>query len=103
MMRPICRAQLRFPGSILARRTRQEVIKYAEPLIDKDYGVERRYWILATLWEATAGLGDPVAAEKWATQARALKMAEWMTESTQTQILNILALQAEIARLGRLL
>jgi hypothetical protein len=88
--------------SILARRTRQDVIKYAEPLIDKDYGVERRYWVLATLWEATAGLGDPVAAEKWATQARALKMAEWMTESTQTQILNILALQAEIARLGHL-
>ena len=88
--------------SILARRTRQEVIKYAEPLIDKDFGAERRYWILATLWEATAGLGDTLAAEKWAAQARALKMADWMTESTQTQIQSILALQAEIARLGRL-
>jgi hypothetical protein len=88
--------------SILARRTRQEVIKYAEPLIDKDFGVERRYWILATLWEAAAGLGDTVAAEKWAAQARALKMADWMTESTQTQIQAILNQQAEIARLGRL-
>ncbi|MBK7423428.1 MAG: DUF4071 domain-containing protein [Propionivibrio sp.] len=87
--------------SILARRTRQEVIKYAEPLVDKDYGNERRYWILATLWEATAGLGDTLAAEKWAAQARALKMADWMTESTQNQIQNILALQAEIARLGQ--
>ena len=88
--------------SVLARRTRQEVIKYAEPMIDKDYGVERRYWILATLWEAAAGLGDTLAAEKWAAQARALKMADWMTESTQTQIQKILDLQAEIARLGRL-
>lgn len=88
--------------SILARRTRQEIIKYAERLVDKDYGIERRYWILATLWEATAGLGDAVAAERWAAQARALKMADWMTETTQTQIQAILALQAEIARLGRL-
>lgn len=85
--------------SILARRTRQEIIKYAERLVDKDYGIERRYWILATLWEATAGLGDAVAAERWAAQAGDLKMAGWMTESTQTQIQAILALQAEIARL----
>ena len=85
--------------SILAKRTRQEVIKYAEPLIDKDFGVERRYWILATLWEATAGLGNTAAAESWAAQARALKPAGWMTDSTQTQIQNILTMQAEIARM----
>ena len=85
--------------SVLAKRTRQEVIKYAVPLVDKDYGVERRYWILATLWEAAAGLGDTLAAEKWAAQARALKLADWMTESTQTQIQKILDLQTEICLL----
>ncbi|WP_301102751.1 TRAFs-binding domain-containing protein [Propionivibrio sp.] len=85
---------------VLARRIRRDVIKYTEPLINKDYGPEKRYWILATLWEATAGLGDAASAEKWAAQARTLKMADWMTESTQTQIQNILNRQAEIALLN---
>ena len=60
---------------------------------------DRRYWILATLWEAEAGLGNTAAAESWAAQARALKPAGWMTDSTQTQIQNILTMQTEIARL----
>lgn len=86
--------------SVLARRIRRDVIKYTEPLINKDYGPEKRYWILATLWEAAAGLCDTASAEKWEAQARALKMANWMTESTQAQIQTILNRQAEIVLLN---
>lgn len=87
--------------SVLAKRIRREVIKYTAPLITKDYdyGDDKRYWILATLWEAEAGLGNTTAAESWAAQASALKRANWMTETTQTQIQAILTMQAEIAHL----
>ncbi len=87
--------------SILAKRIRREVIKYTEPLLATDFGDDKRYWILATLWEASAGLGDTLASEKWAVQARALKMAEWMTDTTEKQIQAMLDTQAEIALLGQ--
>jgi hypothetical protein len=87
--------------SVLAKRIRREVIKYTAPLITKDYdyGDDKRYWILATLWEAEAGLGNTTAAESWAAQARALKPASWMIDSTQAQIQSMLTMQTEIARL----
>lgn len=87
--------------SVLAKRIRREVIKYAEPELAKDFGNEKRYWILATLWEAAAGLGNSAAAEHWAAEAKALKMADWMIESTQKQIREMLTRQADIAKLAR--
>ncbi len=87
--------------STLARRIRRDVIRYTLPLVDKDYGDEQRYWILATLWEAAAGIGDIAAAENWAAQARALKMADWMSETSEKQIQSMLTMQLEIAQLGR--
>jgi len=86
--------------SILARRTRREVIKFAEPLSNNDYGDEKRYWILATLWEAAAGLGDQAASDKWAAQARALMVADWMLETTRNQIQAIQTTRAAIAKLA---
>jgi hypothetical protein len=86
--------------SILARRIRRDVIKYAEPLSTKDYGNDKRYWILATLWEAAAGLGDEAARDKWASQAMGLKVADWMTETTLSQIQAIQSMQTEIAQLA---
>lgn len=85
---------------VLARRIRREVINYAEPLLAKDFADDKRYWILATLWEAAAAIGDAAGAEKWATQAQALKVADWMRQSSENQIQAILTLQAEIARLA---
>lgn len=86
--------------SILARRTRQEVIRYTAPLIgEDDCGDEKRYWILATLWEAEAALGNTAAAANWEARARALNVAGWMTDSTQDQIREILAQQTQIAKL----
>ena len=87
--------------SILAKRIRREVIKYTEPLLTKDFGDDKRYWILATLWEAATGLGDAPAAEKWSAQAHAMKMADWMTDTTEKQIQSMLNTQAEIARLSQ--
>ena len=86
--------------SILAKRIRREVINYTEPLLTKDFGDDKRYWILATLWEAASGLGDIAASDKWAGQARAMKMASWMTDTTEKQIQAMLNTQVEIARLG---
>jgi len=86
--------------SVLARRIRREVISYAEPLLARDYADEKRYWILATLCEAAAGLGDEAAAGRWAAAARALAMPDWMTQSTRLQIEKLLDMQAEVARLS---
>jgi len=86
--------------SILAKRIRREVINYTEPLLAKDFGDDKRYWILATLWEAATGLGDIAASDKWAAQARAMKMSSWMTDTTEKQIQAMLNTQVEIARLG---
>jgi len=85
--------------SVLAKRIRREVINYTEPLLAKEFGDDKRYWILATLWEAATGLGDLVASEKWAAQARAMKMASWMTDTTEKQVQAMLNTQAEIVKL----
>jgi hypothetical protein len=87
--------------AVLAKRVRREVIKYALPLADRDTDDERRYWTLATLWEAYAGLGEAADAATWEARAVALVVAPWMIESTRTQIETIRSVQAEIARLGR--
>lgn len=87
--------------AVLAKRVRREVIKYALPQADRDTDDEKRYWTLATLWEAAAGLGDTVAAVAWEARAVALAVAPWMIETTRTQIEEIRSLQAEIARLGQ--
>ena len=87
--------------SVLAKRIRSEVISYTEPLLAKDFGDDKRYWILATLWEAATGLGDIAASDKWAGQARAMKMADWMTDTTEKQIQAMLNTQVEIARLNQ--
>ncbi len=90
--------------SVLAGRVRRDVIRYTEPLITKDYdyGDDKRYWILATLWEAEVGLGNSAAAANWEAQARALNRADWMIETTQVQIKALKTMQEEIAqRLGQ--
>jgi hypothetical protein len=85
----------------LAKRVRREVIKYALPLAERDTDDEKRYWTLATLWEAAAGLGDVATATTWEARAVVLTVPPWMIESTRTQIETIHRVQAEIARLGR--
>ncbi len=86
--------------TILARRIRQDVIRYTEPTLTTDVTDEKRYWAVATLWEAAVGLGNSVEAQKWEKQARALKVPGWMVESTERQIGTIQTTLAEITQLS---
>jgi tetratricopeptide (TPR) repeat protein len=85
--------------SVLARRVRREVIRYAQVELAKAATDDKRYWIVATLWEAAVGLADTTETVKWETQARASHAADWMMESTQSQI-NVL--QSMLSRIQQL-
>ena len=86
--------------AVLAKRTRRLVIQYAQPLLDKDIDVEKRFWIVATLREAAVGLGDAAAAAKWQAEAWASNVPAWMLETSETQIKAVQSSLAEIACLG---
>mgnify|MGYP001095687937 CR=1 FL=1 len=85
--------------TVQARRTRRDVIRYAEPALAKDMTDDKRYWVLATLWEAAVGLEDAAGVQKWEGQARALKVPNWMFDSTEGQISSLQAILAQIAQL----
>jgi hypothetical protein len=86
--------------TILARRIRQDVIRYTEPTVDTDLTDEKRYWAIATLWEAAVGLGNGGEAQKWESQARTLKVPGWMVESTEQQLGKIQTTLAAVAQLN---
>lgn len=72
--------------AVLARRARQDVIRYAAPLAEsKEMAIDTRYWIIATLWEAAVGLGDEGAAARWESEAKAMPGADWMQETRESQ------------------
>lgn len=58
-------------------------------------GLAETYWVLATLAEATFGLGDFDAAGQWLGRAAAAQLDEWMRQSTAEQL-------AALARLHRI-
>jgi tetratricopeptide (TPR) repeat protein len=94
---------------VMARRIRTRVLaicdawlkaeeerqKRSEPLIrdnewmenEEKRWAEEKYWVLATKAEASAGLGDDVAAQKFFDEAKALNPAAFMVEATQAQII----------------
>jgi hypothetical protein len=79
---------------ILARRVRREVREIAEAWWKEaskpgsEQPPDKIYWVLGTLAEANAGLGDTAASKRWLDQANVLAPAlpEWMNESTEKQI-----------------
>jgi hypothetical protein len=58
--------------------------------------IEEKYWVLATKAEAFVGLGDDVAAKKPFDEAKAMALASYMIESTETQIANLKKLLTEV-------
>lgn len=86
--------------TVLANRIRRDVIRYTELVLTNDQTDEKRYWALATLWEAATGLGDNAVAQKWETQARALTVPTWMIKSTVDQIRSSQDTLEEISRLN---
>ena len=89
---------------VLARRTREEVVRYTEPrvaalakLASTPLNDAERYWLTASLWETAAGLGRVDEAARWEGKARAMRPADWMLESTEGQVAKLRAQQAELA------
>jgi hypothetical protein len=85
--------------AILAKRVRRQVIGYAQPLLAKDMEAEQRFRLVATLREAAIGLGDETTAANWLAQAQALEVPAWMRQTSDAQVADVQAAQAEIARL----
>lgn len=79
--------------TVRAKRVRQDVIRYAAPLAEStETAPEKRYWVIATLWEAAVGLGDDAAAARWDSQAKAMPVADWMQETREGQGVRLRAL-----------
>ena len=75
------------------------MLRYVMPQVAllAELAVDKRYWVTASLWEASAGLGRADDAARWENEARAMKPAQWMLESTQEQIGKLRQQQAELA------
>jgi hypothetical protein len=84
---------------VLAQRTRRRVIGICEALLaqakteaaGKWFNRDAAYWVLATLAEASVGLGDETKAQQYLDEALALQPppAQWMIDSTQDQLKNL--------------
>lgn len=85
---------------VTARRARQQVLALLAPQLAAapDEGpLQMRYWVLASVWEAHAGLGQAEEAARFEALARALNPASWMLDSTREQIDRILDTQQQLA------
>ena len=71
-----------------AQGVRRRVIEVCEAIISSDDAVsgDDRYWVLATLEEAAAGLGDTAAEAEWHAAAAEAATADWMVDSTAEQL-----------------
>ena len=84
---------------VLARRAREDVLRYVTPHIDErvELPLERRYWMLASMWEVCVGLGRSDEAARWEQAARALQPPAWMLQSTVEQLERLRLTQTELA------
>jgi tetratricopeptide (TPR) repeat protein len=90
----------RITDFVLAQRTRRRVVDICQALLEKSAPKQfgpGTYWILATLAEAWAGLGDEAKSQEYEDQAFALNPppAQWMKDSTKEQLKNLRALIAD--------
>jgi hypothetical protein len=84
--------------SVLARRVRNEVGRLAlAPAEDMEAEPRKRFWAVATLWEAALGRGDTAETARWGAAAEALNVPQWMQETRLDQGRKLLALQKEFA------
>jgi hypothetical protein len=84
--------------SVLARRVRSEVGQLAlAPAEDKEADPKKRFWAVATLWEAALGRGDSVETARWGAAAEALAVPQWMQDTRLDQGRKLIQLQKEFA------
>ncbi len=79
--------------TMVAKRVRQDVIRYAAKQLESLATDEitdpkqatQRFWLIATLYEANIGLGNPTEAGHWQQQAAKLQVAGWIQETRLSQ------------------
>lgn len=87
--------------SVLARRVRAEVGRLAlAPAEDQDADPKKRFWAVATLWEAALGRGDAAETARWGAAAEALAVPQWMQETRLEQGRKLVELQTAFAKLS---
>ncbi len=79
---------------VQAQRTRLKVIDICKKSLDA--GIEdneEKYWVLATLWEASVGIEDKAGTEQWEGEATQHveynKLPGWMVDTTKDQIVKL--------------
>jgi hypothetical protein len=74
--------------SVLAERIRRRVLTICDALLSEDTELrpEDRYWVMATMAEAWAGLGEESKTQESLLQAKALGPSDWMVETTEKQL-----------------
>jgi hypothetical protein len=84
---------------VLARRVREEVLRSVEPQLEDlaELPRDKRYWVLASMWEVNVGLGRASEATRREQEARALAPPSWMLQSTEEQLARVRKTQAELA------
>ena len=86
--------------TVQAKRVRRDVIRYATPMLERDSGdPKKRFWVVATLWEAALGLGDGAEAARWDAEAKTLVVPAWMQETRLEQGNKLQKLQHDYATL----
>lgn len=81
---------------VFARRVRTSVLRICGDMLAANRVPDsEKYWVLATAWEAAAGLDDPAATQQWKDKAEAAATADWMKATTAAQIRKIGALLAQ--------
>lgn len=100
------KADERTADRVVARRTRLEVVEILADVLEElgadtpadiaesEHAKEQLYWVLSTKAEALVGLGDEEGAARVLAEAKPLARADWMTETTQTQLGKLRALLA---------
>ena len=83
---------------VLARRVRQDILRYVAPQLDDldELRADKRYWMLASLWEVNAGLGRGADATRWEEQARAATPSSAMVQTTEQHIARTRETQAAL-------
>ncbi len=79
---------------VQAQRTRRKVIDICKKSLGA--GIEdngEKYWVLATLWEASVGIDDAAGTEQWEAEAKqhveSNKLPGWMVDTTKDQIVKL--------------
>jgi muconolactone delta-isomerase len=86
--------------AVQANRVRRDVLRYAQAAGSKvDQDALKKYWIVATEWEAALGLGDVAEQARLEAELKAMPVPAWMQETRVEQGNKLQKLQHDYATL----